>query len=90
MAVVHIPEAEARKDLDAVLAMYDAGDEVIIDRVSGPVTLVGGVPRRPLTFAEAIQRVPKRHLGVIDQDFLRDAKSFRERHPESFDASKWD
>jgi hypothetical protein len=90
MAIVHIPEAEARRDLDAVLAMFDAGDEVIIERASGPVTLVGGAPRRPLTFAEAIKRMPKRPVGVIDQDFLRDAKSFRDRHPESLDASKWD
>jgi antitoxin (DNA-binding transcriptional repressor) of toxin-antitoxin stability system len=90
MAIVHIPEAEARRDLEAVLARYDAGDEVIIERASGPVTLVEGVPRRPLTFAEAIQRMPKRPSGAIDQDFLHDAKSFRERHPEPFDASKWD
>jgi hypothetical protein len=90
MAVIHIPEAEALKDFATVLSKYDRGDQVVIDRPLGSVTLIGSAPDRPLTFAEAIARLPKSSTGVIDEEFEADVRRFRERHPESFGSSEWD
>lgn len=90
MAIVHIPEEEARKDFGAVLSRLDEGDEIVIDRATGNVTLINSSPGRALTFAEAIDRLPKHSEGIIDEDFERDARSFRDRHVDGFDSSKWD
>jgi len=90
MAVIHIPEEEALKDFATVLSKYDLGDQIVIDRARGSLTLVKSAPDRPLTFAEAISRLPRNSTGVIDEDYEADVRNFRERHPESFGSAAWD
>jgi hypothetical protein len=89
MSIVHISEEEAINDFRAVLNLIDEGTHIIIDRASGSVDVSSG-PVRPLTFAEAIEKLPKESTGVMDEDFARDVRSFRQRHSEGFDSSKWD
>jgi hypothetical protein len=90
MAVIHIPEEEAVRDFGAVLVRLDAGSEVVIDRATGGVRLHRATPTHPLTFVEAIARLPKNSAGVIDEEFEADARNFRDRHPESIDSTRWD
>jgi antitoxin (DNA-binding transcriptional repressor) of toxin-antitoxin stability system len=90
MSGVHIPEEEAIRDFGAVLAKVDAGDEVVIDRANVPVKVI---PSRPAfrTVADALAILKARgDEGVMDEEFARDVRNFRERHRESFHASTSD
>jgi len=54
MAVVHIPEAEAARDLPGLLARVRAGEEIVIEKEAAPPlccawppsVLCGGSPNR--------------------------------------------
>ncbi len=87
MSIVHISEEEAINDFRAVLNRIDEGAYIVIDRASGKVDVSSGLVR-PLTFAEAIEKLPNESIGVMDEDFARDVRSFRERHSEGFDSSR--
>jgi len=91
MSVIHIPAEEASKDLDDLMSKALRGDEVLIEGSTAYFKLVphGPIPR---TGAEILARIAARPgpRGIMDPDFARDIRSFRERHPESLDGSKWD
>ncbi len=91
MAVIHIPEAEAAKDLGSLMKKVALGDEIVIDGASVSARLV---PDKPVlrTGAEIRKRLDAMSgpRSVMTPDFADDIRSFRERHPESLDGSKWD
>jgi len=92
MAVIHIPEEEAAKDLGALLEKVALGDEIVIDGKSNSVRMVSDSPPKPRSGKEILAFFAKRggERGVIDEDFAKDVASFREAHPESLDSTKWD
>jgi antitoxin (DNA-binding transcriptional repressor) of toxin-antitoxin stability system len=92
MAVIHIPEEEATKDLKALLARVAQGDEFVIDGATTSFRLVPSTPMKPRTGAEMLEILANLpgERGVMDEDFARDVRSFREGHPESLDSSRWD
>jgi hypothetical protein len=92
MAVIHIPEEEASKDLSALLKKVALGDEVVIDGAATSARLIQEkIPRgRTVAQMRAILESLPGERGYMDEDFARDVLNFRKRHPESLDGSKWD
>jgi hypothetical protein len=88
MAVVHIPEEEAAKDLKSLLARALRGEDVVIDASSASVRLVPEPKRRTAAEALAILKELPGERAEMDEDFARDVMNFRKRHPESL-GSKW-
>jgi hypothetical protein len=89
MAIVHIPEEEAAKDLKSLLVRVLRGENVVIDTSSASVRLVP--EPKPRTVAEALailEQLPGER-AEMDEDFARDVMNFRKRHPESL-GSKWE
>jgi hypothetical protein len=92
MAVIHIPEEEAAKNLGSLVTRASRGDEIVIDGPSTSARLVANGPPKTRTGAEILEiydNLPGER-GVMDEDFARDVMEFRRRHPESLDSSKWD
>ncbi len=92
MAAIHIPEAEAAKDLRLVLARAEQGEEIVIDSPTASFRLSRATPIKPRSGAEILKAFASLpgERGVMDEDFARDVRSLRERHPESLDSSKWE
>jgi hypothetical protein len=92
MAVIHISEEEAAKELGSLVKRVSQGDEFVIDGPTSSAKLVPNGPPTARTGAEIIailEGLPGVR-GVMDEDFARDIMDFRKRHPESLDGSKWD
>jgi antitoxin (DNA-binding transcriptional repressor) of toxin-antitoxin stability system len=94
MATVHIPEAEALRDLPGLLARVRAGEEIVIEKdASAPVVLrVAAEPRgRLLSESIALAEAHAQELGYeprMDPDFAADIEEIvRNRRPR--DTSAW-
>jgi antitoxin (DNA-binding transcriptional repressor) of toxin-antitoxin stability system len=79
MAIIHISEADATRDLAGIMARVYAGEEIVIDNGSLTVAMVpSAIPSRR-SVAECIAFV-KRHeeetgqAPVLDSDFAADVK----------------
>jgi hypothetical protein len=92
MAVIHIPEEEAAKNLKSVLARAELGEDIAIDGSNSSFRLVPSTRRSPRSGTEILKMFADLpgERGIMDEDFARDVRSFREGHPESLDSSKWD
>jgi hypothetical protein len=90
MAVVHITEEEAVKDFADVLSRIDEGNAVVIERKGSQLELVLRPRMRTVKESLAILDALPGERGFMDEEFARDVRKFRERHPESLDSSKWD
>ena len=69
MAWTHMTEAEAARDLHAVLARVRQGEQIVIETGGAPVTLQTAFPER--TVAEAIA-LAKDSDAVMDPEFAAD------------------
>ena len=78
MATVHIPEAEAARDLPALLARVRAGEEIVIEKEAAPsvVLRVAAEPKgRLLSESIALAKKHAEELGnepVMDAEFAAD------------------
>jgi len=92
MAVIHISEEEAAKNLGSLVTRAAQGDDIVIDGPTSSAKLVAHGRPKPRSGAEilAILESLPGERGVMDADFARDVRQFRENHPESLDGSKWD
>jgi antitoxin (DNA-binding transcriptional repressor) of toxin-antitoxin stability system len=90
MAVIHISEVEAARDLAGVMARVYAGEEVIIEDGALAVAMVPTPvpPRRSI--ADCIALLPKDSAGVIDEDFAKDIEAAIEAHREPLNSPTWD
>jgi hypothetical protein len=91
MAVIHIPEEEAAKDLAGLMKKAALGDEILIE---GSMANFRLVPDKPVlrTGAEILKRLAAMPgpPAVMDPDFANDIRSFRERHAGESLGDKWD
>jgi len=91
MAVIHIPEEEAAKTLSDLIKRVRLGEEFVIDGSNSSARLVADIPRGR-TAAEMIAILDKLpgEREVMDEDFARDVRSFRERHSGESLGAKWE
>jgi len=90
MAVIHISESEAARDLANAMARVYAGEEVIIDNGKLTVAMVSTPvpPRRSI--ADCIALLPEDSTAVIDEGFARDVMEAVEAHREPLNPPSWD
>jgi antitoxin (DNA-binding transcriptional repressor) of toxin-antitoxin stability system len=95
MAIVHIPESEAARDLPGLLARVRAGEEIVIEKEASPAVLlrVAVEPRgRLLSESLALAEAHAKEIGfdpVMDPEFAADLEDIiRNRKPR--DTSEWD
>lgn len=94
MAVIHISEAEAARDLPSLLAQVRAGAEIVIESDAQPVAVLRAAepPRRTISESIALAEARTRKLGykpVMDPDFAADMEEIlANRKPR--DTSAWD
>jgi antitoxin (DNA-binding transcriptional repressor) of toxin-antitoxin stability system len=95
MATVHIPEAEAARDLPALLARVRGGEEILIEKEALPAVLlrVAVAPAgRLLSESIALAETHAKEMGhepVMDVEFAADLEAIiRDRKPR--DTSAWD
>jgi hypothetical protein len=91
MAVIHIPEEEAAKDLGSLMKKAALGDEILIEGTTENFRLVPDRPRLR-TGAEILERLAAipGSPAVMDTDFANDIRNFRERHASESFGDKWD
>ena len=89
MNIVHISEEEAVRDFAAVLARFDAGEEVIIDRAISSVRLSNHPTA--LTIGEVLKRFSESSgpHGVMDEEFAADVQEAMNRL-RAVQPSPWD
>ena len=94
MATVHIPEAEAARDLPGLLARVRAGEEIVIEKDAAPAVVLRALEPRGRLLSESIALARKHaeELGYeprMDPEFAADLEEIiRSRKPR--DASAWD
>lgn len=89
MAVIHISEAEAARDLADAMARVYAGEEVVIDNGKLTVAMVPTPvpPRRSI--AECIALLPEGSTAIMDEAFARDVSEAVEAHREPLNPPSW-
>lgn len=90
MAVIHISETEAARELADAMARVYAGEEVVIDNGTLTVAMVPTpVPARR-SIADCIALLPEDSTAVIDDTFARDVEEAVNAHREPLDPPSWD
>jgi antitoxin (DNA-binding transcriptional repressor) of toxin-antitoxin stability system len=94
MAVIHISEADAARDLPGLLARVRAGAEIVIESDAHPAAVLRAAapPRRSISESIALAEARSKELGykpVMDAGFAADLEEIiRNRKPR--DTSVWD
>ena len=90
MAAIHVSQAEAARDFNALMAKVKGGNKVVVEEnaVSGEVLHAPAIPTR--SFEEIIAMLPRNSPAVIDEDFARDVAYVIELHREPLDYPEWD
>jgi antitoxin (DNA-binding transcriptional repressor) of toxin-antitoxin stability system len=94
MAVIHISEADAARDLPGLLARVRAGAEIVIESDAHPAAVLRAAApaRRSISESIVLAEARSRELGykpVVDAGFAADLEEIlRNRRPR--DTSVWD
>ena len=94
MAVVHISDTDAVRDLTGIMARVYAGEEIVIDNGTLTVAMVpsGIPPRRSVSECIAFARKHEEETGeapVLDPDFAADVKDIVQNR-EPWNPPAWD
>jgi len=94
MATIHISEADAARDLPALLARVRAGAEIVIESEARPLAVLRAAepPRRSISECIALAKEHEEETGeapVLDPDFAADVEEIiRNRKP--WNPPAWD
>jgi antitoxin (DNA-binding transcriptional repressor) of toxin-antitoxin stability system len=94
MAVIHISEAEAARDLPSLLAQVRAGAEIVIESDARPAAVLKAAvsPRRSISESIALAKRHEQETGeapVLDADFADDVEEIiKNRKP--WNPPAWD
>jgi antitoxin (DNA-binding transcriptional repressor) of toxin-antitoxin stability system len=89
--VVHVTEAEAAKDVAAVMDKVRAGAEVVIEKDALPVAVVKAPEPTPRLLSESLRLIRERGSTVtLGGGFAKDVEEFIESHREPLDPPAWD
>ena len=89
--VVHLSQAEAIRDIAAILERVQRGTEVIVERDQRPVVVIQPAPSPGRLLSECIA-LAKAHGSTVtlDEGFARDLEEIINSRREPLDASRWD
>ncbi|MGO9094588.1 MAG: hypothetical protein ACLQGV_05140 [Bryobacteraceae bacterium] len=90
MEPLHISEAEAIRDIAAILERVERGAEVVVEKDRRPAVVMRPAPRPGRLLSECIALAESRGSTVtLDEDFSKDMEEIiANRQP--LDASRWD
>jgi antitoxin (DNA-binding transcriptional repressor) of toxin-antitoxin stability system len=89
--VVHLSEAEAIRDIAAILQRVERGAEVVVEKDQRPVAVIQPVPRAGRLLSECIALAETHGSTVtLDEDFSQDLEEIINSRQEPLDASRWD
>jgi len=89
--VVHLSQAEAIRDIAAILQRVERGAEVIVERDQRPVAVIQPAPRAGRLLSECIALAETHGSTVtLDEDFSQDLEEIISSRREPLDASRWD
>jgi antitoxin (DNA-binding transcriptional repressor) of toxin-antitoxin stability system len=88
---VHLSQAEAIRDIAAILERVQQGLEVIVEKDERPVAIIQAAPRAGRLLSECIALADAHGSRVtLDEDFGKDLEEIIQSHQEPLDASRWD
>ena len=92
---VRVTEAELARDVHALLAKVQAGDEIIVELDNRPVAVIKPpvTPGRKLSDCVALAKAYEEKLGyapVPDPDFAKDVQAAIDIHREPLNPPSWD
>lgn len=97
MATIRMSESEVARDLRAVLAKVQRGDEVVIEQDHRPIAVlkssVSGRPGRKLSECIAMAKEYEARIGsalIPDEGFAADVQAGVDSRHDSFEPPKWD
>jgi antitoxin (DNA-binding transcriptional repressor) of toxin-antitoxin stability system len=92
MTTVRISEAELARDVAAVLAKVEQGNEVIIEREDHrPVAVISSPHRSGRPITEILSEARQRNLAVtLDEDFGKDLEEIIASHQRPWHPPSWD
>jgi hypothetical protein len=91
MAVVHMTEAEAVKDIAAVLALVRQGIEVLVEQDHRAVAVIRPAQPAGRMISEVIADLKARGSNaVMDNDFALDIEEGIKAHREPWNPPSWD
>jgi len=90
MEPLHISEADAVRDLAAILQRVQAGAEVVIERDAQPLAVIRAAAPSRRTISECIALMPAESTATIDADFAKDVEAAIAAHREPLEPPAWD
>ena len=91
MAQVHMTEAEAARDLHAVLERVRQGVEIVIEQDHRPVAVIKTPEFRGRDIDECIALLKAQGSHAIpDEDFAEDVRAAIDAHREPLNPPSWD
>jgi antitoxin (DNA-binding transcriptional repressor) of toxin-antitoxin stability system len=89
--VVHLSQAEAIRDIAAILERVERGAEVFVEKDRRPTIVIQPAPRPGRMLSECIALAESRGSTLtLDEDFGRDLEEIIQSHREPLDVSRWD
>jgi antitoxin (DNA-binding transcriptional repressor) of toxin-antitoxin stability system len=89
--VVHLSQAEAIRDIAAILKQVERGAEVIVERDQRPMAVIQPPPRPGRFLSECIALAEAHGSTVtLDEEFAKDLEEIINSRLEPLDGSRWD
>ena len=88
---VHLSQAEAIRDIAAILERVQQGAEVIVEKDQRPVAVIRPAARPGRLLSQCIA-LAEAHgsTATLDEGFGKDLEEIIRSHREPLDASRWD
>ena len=90
MEPLRISEADAVRDLAAILQRVQAGTEVVIERDAQPLAVIRAAAPARRTISECIALMPAESTATIDSDVAKDVEAAIAAHREPLEPPAWD
>lgn len=89
--VIHVTEAEAKRDFESLLARVRTGFEIVIENNALPVAVVHPAEPHVRLLSESLRIARERaSKATLDEDFANDVRAAIESHREPLNPPAWD
>ena len=90
MEPLRISEADAVRNLAAILQRMQAETDVVIERDAQPLAVIRAAAPARRTISECIALMPAESTATIDSDFAKDVAAAIAAHREPLEPPAWD